>query len=71
MSIREFGIQNEKDFVIISSNTAEGFEATLFVNGTEKAVAKGVGKDHWEAVMEKLRGEVGHKYARRRKGQGL
>jgi hypothetical protein len=71
MSIRDFGVQNERGFVIISSNTAEGFEAALFVNGTEKAVAKGVAGDHWEAVMEKLRGEVGSEYARRRKERGF
>jgi hypothetical protein len=63
---RDFGVQGEKEIMIVSSRSGEAVEATLFVEGKEKAVAKGVGENHFEAVSD-LQDEVGYKHNVRQK----
>jgi hypothetical protein len=64
LSQKDFGVQCERGFFIVSSRTSESFEATLFVESTKKAVAKGVGENHLEAISG-LDDEVGYKHDRR------
>jgi hypothetical protein len=64
LSQRDFGVQGEKEFLIVSNRPSESFEATLFVKCKEKAVAKGVCENHFEAVSN-LEEEVGYKHGRR------
>jgi hypothetical protein len=55
-----FKVRKEKHFLITTSATAEGYSALLFVEGSEKVVAKGVGANHHEAMWA-LQEEVGTK----------
>ncbi|KAI4630354.1 hypothetical protein J4E80_001289 [Alternaria sp. BMP 0032] len=49
----DFGVRDEKEFLIISSRAGESVVASLFVDGKEekKFVAKAVGENHFDAVM--------------------
>jgi len=49
----DFGVRDEKEFLIISSRAGESVEASLYVNGKEekKFIAKAVGENHFDAVM--------------------
>jgi hypothetical protein len=61
LSERDFGVQGKEEFMIVSSRSGEVVKATLFVEGKEKAVAKGVGEKRFEAVSD-LQDEVGYKH---------
>jgi len=49
----DFGVRDEKEFLIISSRGGESVEASLYVDGKEekKFVAKAAGENHFDAVM--------------------
>jgi hypothetical protein len=55
-----FKARREKQFLVTTSATTKGYSALLFVGGSEKVVAKGVGANHHEAMWT-LQEEVGIK----------
>lgn len=53
-----FNVRGEKQFLVKSCATSQGYSASLFVEGSEKMVAKSVGANHHEAMWA-LQEEVG------------
>lgn len=49
----DFGVREEKKFLIISSRDSETVEANLYVDGKgeKRFVAKAVGENHFDTVM--------------------
>jgi hypothetical protein len=61
-----FGVIDEKEFLVISKRVGEISEASLYVDGKEEPrfIAKGAGEHHFKAVVV-LEDEVMAKYRRR------
>ena len=49
----DFGVRDEKEFLIISSRGGETVEASLYVDGKgeKNFIAKAIGENHFDAVM--------------------